>query len=81
MSKPAVLPSSTGKKNPLDPPRLEDINIKKCEAEEHTDGGLIVTFYVDPQITARIKRRLGGVPLDKYLYENILYRACVDHVF
>jgi hypothetical protein len=54
---------------------------QKCLVEEQPDGGLHVHFLIEPDVAVRIRRRAHTMPLDRYIWENILKRNIVDHVF
>lgn len=53
----------------------------KCLVNMQPDGKLAVSFLIDSTEAARIIRRAGNMDIGKYLWENILYRAVVDHVY
>jgi hypothetical protein len=70
---------------PPDPPRplttRAEVMHERCKVATEEDGTAVVTFRVDPFIMARVQRRAGNMDVATYMYENILYRACVDHVY
>ncbi len=53
----------------------------KCRVTEQPDGGMQVLFLIDPDIAKRMRLRANNMALDKYLWENVLYRALIDHVY
>jgi hypothetical protein len=52
-----------------------------CTVAENADGTLTITVGVDEAITKRLKLRAQTMPLERYIWENILKRAFVDHVY
>ena len=63
--------------DPLPPPAIPP----KCTVVEEEDGTLLVSFRIAPEIAKRVKSRAYNVPLDMYLWTNILNRAVQDHVY
>ncbi len=55
--------------------------VPKCVTTIQPDGGIQVSFLIEPDVAKRLIRRAGGMQLERYLWENVLYRAVVDHVF
>lgn len=54
---------------------------QNCRVELQPDGKLVVSFLVDELATRRLRSRAGAMDLATYLWENILKRAVVDHVY
>jgi hypothetical protein len=66
------------------PPPVNGIDVEKiprCKVLMLPNGGMQVSVLVDPDITKRYMTRANGMPLYRYLYEQVLQRAIVDHVF
>ena len=63
-----------------DPPSAPAIP-PKCIVVEEGDGTLWVSFRIDSEVAKRVKSRAYNVPLDTYLWANILNRAVQDHVY
>ena len=63
--------------DPLPPPAIPP----KCTVVEEEDGTLLVSFRISPEVAKRVKLRAYNVPLDTYLWTNILNRAVQDHVY
>lgn len=53
----------------------------KCITLQQPDGGIQVSFLIDPDVAHRIRRRAGTMSLERYIWENILKRAVTDHVY
>ena len=53
----------------------------KCRTVEQPDGGIQVSFLIEPTYAYRIRLRANGMSLERYLWENILKRAIVDSVY
>lgn len=53
----------------------------RCIVTDHGDGGLVVAFKIDTLAANRLKLRANGMPLDVYIYENILKPSISAHVF
>jgi hypothetical protein len=51
-----------------------------CSVTEKPEG-LSVTFTIEPSLIKRYKTRAGNMPLERYIWENLLARAVVDHVY
>lgn len=65
----------------IQPQTQQAVQSHPCNVQELSDGSLQITFPVDdPQIIRRLKSRAGTMPLSRYMWENILKRAVVDHV-
>lgn len=52
-----------------------------CYCKSQPSGGLSVTFQIGPLETQRLKSRAGPMPLDRYLWENVLKQAISSAVF
>ena len=46
-----------------------------CLVKEQPDGGLQVTFLIEPESAARIKKRAYVMSLDRFIWENMLKQA------
>ena len=62
---------------PTPKPKTTDM---KCHVRDQPHGGLSVTFQIEEFYAKRIKLRAGPMPLDRYIWENIIKRAVADHV-
>lgn len=60
---------------------VQSVETGPCEVVDRPDGGLSVTVQVDSTIAQRLRLRAQTMPLDRYLWENILKRAIADHVY
>jgi len=52
-----------------------------CIVHECPDGTLDVQFQIDKVTAERIKRRSYSMSLDRYVWENIIKRAVIGHVY
>lgn len=50
-------------------------------SESNPDGSVHVTFLMPADVTRRMRLRAGKVPLEVYLWENVLHAAVEAHVF
>lgn len=70
---------------PVTPPtKLKEVKqeeIPKCRVSPQPDGGLQVHFLIDPDAAKRLARRAGSMPLERYLWENVLNRAVSSEVY
>lgn len=46
-----------------------------CAITEQPDGSALVTFTMDPISTKRLNLKRGTMPLEMWLYENVLKQA------
>lgn len=46
-----------------------------CLVKEQPDGGLQVTFLIEPESAYRIKKRAYVMSLDRFIWENMLKQA------
>ncbi len=53
----------------------------KCMVTDQPDGAMAVQFLISPEIASRLRRRANTMPMDRYLWENILYRSIVDGAY
>jgi hypothetical protein len=51
-----------------------------CDVVEVGDS-LLITFTIEPTVAHKLKKRAGIMPMDRYLWENILNRSIVDSVY
>lgn len=66
----------------IDVPSVPSASPVKCSVIDQGEGcGLTVTFYIGPLEAKRLRMRAQTMSLDRYLYENILFRAISDHVY
>lgn len=52
-----------------------------CQVSDNSDGSLSVSFRVDEFAAKRLKLRANGMPLSRYMWENILKGVVDGHVF
>lgn len=55
--------------------------VPKCRVDLQPDGGIQVHFLIEPDIAKRLLTRANGMSLEKWLWENVLYRSVVDAVY
>jgi len=66
----------------ISPDKLGQPGYTKCEVSYLDNGTASVTFLIeDPSVVKRLEQRAGSIDLGRYLFENVLYRAVVDHVY
>lgn len=53
----------------------------RCRVQEQPDGALQVSFLIEPVAARKMKLKAGNVDMATYLWDNILHRAVVTHVF
>jgi len=53
----------------------------KCRVVDQPDGGMQVSFLVEPDVAKRIRSRAGTMSIERYIWESILHRAVVDSVY
>ncbi len=61
-----------------EPPVIES---KPCSVYEKADHSLSVTFTIEPVAAKRLYMKASGMPIDRFLYENILKRAVETSLF
>lgn len=44
-------------------------------------GKVYCVFEIAPELMPRLKSRSGPIDLARYLWENILYRAIIGHIY
>lgn len=74
-------PKSSPPKGVSQPLPPDPSTFPKCRVVEQPDGGLQVSFLIEEPISGRIRRRANGMPLERWLWENILNRAVTDAVY
>lgn len=55
--------------------------LPKCRVLEQPDGGLQVSFLIEPLAGMRLKKKAGGMDLARFIYENYLKREVDSWVY
>ena len=76
-------PDSTPTKTKVTPPTVTQPPSApvKCRVVEQPDGGLQVSFLIEPLAGMRLKRKAGGMDLARFIYENYLKREVDSWVY
>jgi hypothetical protein len=46
-----------------------------CLVKDQPDGGMQVTFLIEPESASRIRKRAYTMPLDRFIWEQMLKQA------
>lgn len=49
--------------------------------EELPDGSAVMSYRISIDVLKKLRCRAGVRPLDRYIYENILYPNTINHVY
>jgi hypothetical protein len=52
-----------------------------CRTKELPDGSLRVEFDIDPDTLKRYMTRANTKHISYYLWENVIYRSIISHVY
>lgn len=64
------------------PPLAAPLPALNCQISgTNPDGSIHATIHIDAMITRRLKTRAGNVPLNDYLWINVIRPALESHVF
>ena len=75
------MPAIQSKPSISPPPVRDSTLVPRCKVEELSDGSIVVSLLIDSPVVKRLKLRAGPMPLHRYIYEQVLNRAVVDHVY
>lgn len=67
--------------NPNAQPTPASVTCHLCRTRELADGSLRVEFDIPPEVLKRYLTRIGNRHISYYLWENVIYRNLIGHVY